>query len=305
MFGLNRGGNAEDSASKEKSFSGDFLDSLPDGIFETNLLLQLQYANKPAFKMFGFTAEELGKNFSVIKLFVPGEIPQLMSIVQKMISGGDFPPNRYRMKRKNGEVFVAEIHSSLIRKSGLVMGFRGIIRDLSEQQLLESELAESERTVQTSEARLQFLLSNAPVAIFAGGADGQISFAEGQYVDLMGLRSSQVIGAALFESDRERIPIFSDIPRALAGEQFSSRAEIAGVLFQVRFAPLRDAEEKISGFIGVAVDITEQHTVEEKLSKEHEFGEKLVSELAHLLSEWKNKKSIPVPELQKLMEKKG
>ena len=62
--------------------------------------------------------------------------------------------------------------------------------------------------------------------------------------------------------------VLRDCRRALAGEMFSSTAEIAGLVFDVWYSPLRTSEHEIRGIVVVASDVTERGRAEDVLQQQ-------------------------------------
>ena len=80
----------------------------------------------------------------------------------------------------------------------------------------------------------------------------------------MGLVPGQVVGISIFEIYREAPEFLVGIRRALAGETVKIIAGSAGLTYEQTLVPLRDDQGKISGLIGVAIDITERMRADEQ-----------------------------------------
>src|SRR5438093_8657667 len=90
---------------------------------------------------------------------------------------------------------------------------------------------------------------------------------EGKGLDALGVRPAQLVGRPVSELYADVPQAQADVSRALAGDTFSSMVEVYGVVFDIWYTPIREADGEVSGVIGVANDITERRRFER--SEEH------------------------------------
>lgn len=275
---------------EETTVPTDFLDLLPVGVFQTDITLNLVYANKTAYEVFGYSADEIGPRFNARQLFRQTELPKLAIKTAELLAGRKIQPVVYQMQRKNGDTFPGEVQAVPVFRQNTLIGFRGIVRDLSEWQELKTKTEENEFNQKIFEQRLDFLVSNAPLALFAGDTTGQITFVRGQYAELMGLNLSSQTGPVFLQNDPNPPQFQSNIQTALEGKDSTTTIEVAGILFSVRLSPLRNEDNQITGFIGVVIDVThERECVElDSLREAHTKLRKRISGLAE-----KNQPTMP------------
>lgn len=128
------------------------------------------------------------------------------------------------------------------------------------------ELKEAESALRQSQERLHTVIDNAPVIIWGVDARGTLTFLEGKPLQEIGIRPEQFVGTSVFEIPDGRVPqLASQFRRALQGETFTNVEKMRGRIFEMRYAPLFDAEGEVDGIIGIAVDITERKQAEEAL----------------------------------------
>ena len=119
-----------------------------------------------------------------------------------------------------------------------------------------------QRALQQSETRLRSVVDSASMVLWALDRDGVFTFSQGKMLEALGLRAGDVVGRSVFDVYAGVPEILADQRRALAGEEFTSVAEVAGIAFECRYSTVRDEAGAVDGVIGVAVDITERRRVE-------------------------------------------
>src|SRR5271167_3872677 len=87
-----------------------------------------------------------------------------------------------------------------------------------------------EEELQGIQRNLQAVIAHAPILLFALDKSGVYTILEGQGLDALGLKPSQIIGRSALNVHREHPQIPSNIVRALKGESFSSTVEVSGVI---------------------------------------------------------------------------
>jgi PAS domain S-box-containing protein len=132
------------------------------------------------------------------------------------------------------------------------------------------ELEAANAALKTSEARLNAVIENAPVILFALDKDEVVTFSAGAGLALTGLTPDSTIGFSvrdLFADDRAALDAFR---RAFAGETVRVDIRYSSFCFETHLAPLKDGEGDVVGVIGVALDVTARMAVEEALRRSEE-----------------------------------
>lgn len=135
------------SKTKEKESDArykELTDNLPQAVFEADAKGKITYANHEAFRMTGYSPEDLKNGFDVARLFVPEDWKRAMTNLKKVLIGEPFDDHDYTAIRKDGTTYPVQIFSSAVTRSGKVTGVRGIAFDLTERKENERALAESE-----------------------------------------------------------------------------------------------------------------------------------------------------------------
>lgn len=123
----------------------------------------------------------------------------------------------------------------------------------------------TEAALHESEARLRVIINTAPLVLFAVDKDGIILFEDGQALKALGTRPEDFVGRGVREVFRDHPQVLDDTRRALAGEQFSTLSRLGDLVFDCTYCPTRDREGNVSGYLGVATNITERRRLEQQL----------------------------------------
>jgi PAS domain S-box-containing protein len=121
----------------ENTMDGFFICEVPSGRFI--------FLNKRACEIYGYKmAERLG--LSIWDVTAPNDHAQIKKRIQARMKGDkQFSERRvYTAVRKDGSTFLAEISSSLVTYSRVV-AVQGIVRDVTEQERLQSQLQQSQK----------------------------------------------------------------------------------------------------------------------------------------------------------------
>jgi diguanylate cyclase (GGDEF)-like protein/PAS domain S-box-containing protein len=119
-----------------------------------------------------------------------------------------------------------------------------------------------------TERRLSFMLESVPVNLWSTDAHLNITFSQGAGLHLIGTSASEQVGMTLYEVLKTRDPGFTPLAahlRALQGELVRYETDWRGRSFETRVEPLRGADGKISGTVGIAIDVTDRKHLYEAL----------------------------------------
>lgn len=120
------------------------------------------------------------------------------------------------------------------------------------------------------EERLQLLLQSLPAIMWTMDTEQRLTSIYGTGVTATGLNAHQCLGRKL--SEIFQIPEDNLFPTASPRKNFSGESphfemKCAGRIFKAYLAPLYDAEKRLTGYIGIAHDITERKQIEDELTK--------------------------------------
>jgi PAS domain S-box-containing protein len=134
-----------------------------------------------------------------------------------------------------------------------------------------------------NQQRMRAIINYAPLLIWAVDRDGVFTFSEGKGLDMIGFKPGEVVGQSIFELFRDNTQIIQNTKQALNGELVSGPTAFGGVVYENRLEPIVDDEGRISGVIGVAIDVTNQQKALEALRRSEEKYRELVENINDVL----------------------
>lgn len=188
----------------------------------------------------------------------------------------------FEYRTKGWEFFPVEIAANLVEFEGSKY-VCGIIRDISARKKIEAELYEKE-------ARLHLLLDKMPCMLWTMDIELRFLSVSGAGMTKAGRSPEDIIGKTIFEYSSqftERSPLVKNYRRALAGEKvtYEQTSVKNKRKFLCHVEPIFDATEKISGLVGVGLDITDYT----KATSQIKIKNRRIKELAHAYVEAQEK----------------
>lgn len=115
---------------------------------------------------------------------------------------------------------------------------------------------ETREALRRSEQRCSTIASAVPIILFVEDRDMVITFIQGKGLELLGMKSEEIIGRRISEAFPNVAGLEEDSLRALSGEEFVTNVSIGGFIFESCYSPLRDRAGDTVGVIGVGIDVT-------------------------------------------------
>ncbi len=258
----------------------------PNGMGVVNLDGVWEMANKNLSKIIGLSREELMKS-DFASITHPDDVHNDAELLKELIKGEreSFSIGK-RYIHKNGKIVHCILNvSSLKDENGYTHSLIGQIVDIS-------DTVKSQKALQRSLKDLQSLLdATTQVSIIETDLKGSIKKFNKGAENLLGYKASEVIGSMHYEElhDEEEVKqrgldLSEEHNKELKGfDVFTFKAKSGtyesrewtylqkdGSRFPVQLAvtPIRDEENKIKGYLGVAIDISELKTMEKSLREE-------------------------------------
>lgn len=139
------------------------------------------------------------------------------------------------------------------------------LTDLVSQASVTIEGLRLHRELLKAEERLRTVTSNAPIVLCSVNREGILTLSEGKGLVNLGFTPGEVVGQSAFELYAKHPEITNGIRRALDGEENASTSSIGGFWWESQMTPLRDETGRVSGAIGVSVDVTQRRKDEDAL----------------------------------------
>jgi PAS domain S-box-containing protein len=128
-----------------------------------------------------------------------------------------------------------------------------LIRDVTRARRVRDEL-------RATEAHVRLIVEQMPAILWTTDAQNRITSTVGAGLATLDLKPADVINLSMQAERREGGECAAEPPhsRVLRGESFSQQVEWQGRVFQLRVEPLRNPERRITGTIGVVLDVTDR-----------------------------------------------
>lgn len=153
------------------------VETSSDMIFRLDLEGHLSYYNDICIKTSGYSRKEL-KESSLEKLIHPEDLSDAMTSFNQARKGASIKNIEFRIRKKNGDYYYLSINlTPIFTLEGVIKGFLGIGRDITEKKRMESALRKSE-------ARYRTLIENNIDTICYLDNENQIKYLSPQFYDM-------------------------------------------------------------------------------------------------------------------------
>src|SRR6185503_16837494 len=233
--------------------------SCGDAMFSKSLDCIITSWNPAAQRLYGYAAEEIiGRSVTVL---IPPDRRSEPEVFLRRLQGGERILNYDTIRiRKDGTPLEVSLTLDAIRDpEGRVTGAVVVARDMSERHRFEQTLQESER-------HLRHLLNEMPLALWATDPYLVVTYCAGR---LCGREPMTPKGSfvgqrveKLFPRENGAIALHL---AALEGHSGRHTLEIQGHVYNAHVVPLTDADGRITGTVGAAIEVTELKRAEEEL----------------------------------------
>ncbi|MBN1382067.1 MAG: PAS domain S-box protein [Deltaproteobacteria bacterium] len=192
------------------------VETIEEGYYEVDLAGNNTFFNETLCRILGRSPEEM-RGLSNRDYTTPETQKRIFAIFNEIYRGG--PPVKvidYEIIRKDGSIIMAEFSAALLKdRSGNPIGFRGIVRDRTEQKKAEIALEESEE-------KYRLLVENAHDGIYIL-QDGVVKFSNPRIEALTGYTSEELAKMPflnlVYPKDKEKVEAWQS--KVLAGNDLT------------------------------------------------------------------------------------
>jgi PAS domain S-box-containing protein len=240
-----------------------------DAIFTHDLKGNIFDVNDKAITLFGYTNEEF-LSLNISNLHPSNELEKSKFAFEKIIKNGSVK-FEINFKKKNGDIFTAEVSSSLYDVDDKKI-IQGIVRDITKRK-------KADLIIKETRDHLQKVLDNTSELIFSIDKDFKIQTWNKTGLKIIGYDKNKIIGKNINELNifENKINIIEYIKNIFQGE-IDNLAEItiktiSGMkhVFSISQSNIKDNTGKLNEILFVCRDITKEKDIHEKLKFGHSY----------------------------------
>ena len=259
------------------------MEEMREGYFETDLEGNYTFFNDVICSQLGYTRDELmGLNY---RAYIPEEDVKKVYKVYNEIYRTGKPRRLYpavNIAKDGTRIFIES--SILPRRSskGEVIGFRGIIRDVTERKRTDEALNRSEEKYRT-------ILHEMDEGYYEVDLAGNYTFCNDVICTRLGYAREELMGMTYKvytpEEDVDTVfSIYNQVYRTGQPRRWFPVTHVASdgtrIFVENSILPIRNSEGRITGFRGISRDVTERKRMEEErrqLEQKAQFANRLAS----------------------------
>lgn len=251
----------------------------PDGI--------ILWANQAELDLLGFERDEyIGRHIAEFH----ADPPVIEDILQRLQARETLHNREARLRSKSGEIRHVVINSNVRWDGDRFVHTRCFTRDISDRVLARKELERAYQAVEAfaeaaraREELFRLALRDSAVVVLHQDTDLRYKWIYNPFAEHAGISLVNKLDSELFPPDEAEQ--LSRIKRSVLASGKGVRQEVALTsenrtrIMDARFEPYRDAAGKITGLLGVAVDVTDRKRKEQELADSREQLRALLARL--------------------------
>jgi PAS domain S-box-containing protein len=289
LYLLTRSGlKKQDASEKNRAYLASLIDKTGDAFFSTDSSFQVVTWNKAAEKLYGYSPDEIiGKPISI--LFKSDLSSKHIALAIDKMHHQDLGKEEHEVIRKDGSSFFILTSINVIRdEKDRISGYVAIHKDITErrkaEQLLADFNAELKKQVDEKTREIRHVLTSSADAFYVIDKDFRVilinKIAEKHLEKVWGNRVRKGVNILDVCPPDRKEKIKSNFEKAFLGERLEYEVvnEKPGMpaCVNVKYTPVTDEEQKVTGVYVVSKDITEQKKAEQSVIESEEKYRTLV-----------------------------
>lgn len=121
----------------------EFVDLLPEVIFECDLTGKLTLVNDNSLRFFEYTREDFNRGLNLFDHIIPEDREAVMQGIRKMAAGGVTAGNEYTGMKRDGTRFPLQVFTTQVMQDNRCTGIRGILVDITERKKNEHAMKQA------------------------------------------------------------------------------------------------------------------------------------------------------------------
>lgn len=249
-------------------------------------------ANKAAVNKYQYSSEEFEK--MKITDLLPPKKKHILSRILTEDTGQNKAGNFYTLNRSSERIYVECTSTPIGYKdfdARLV-----VMNDITENQKAKEKLYDSS-------SKLETIIENLPMILLELNDEGKFVLEKGKALVGLEIKPDELVGKSALEvageidvtlHNGEVISISEVIHKVMNGEVIAGHTSMTGRYFDNYFVPVRKAGEKVTGVLGVCLDITERVNFEKSFHNTEERFRLIADNTSDLIAMVSDKKYIYV-----------
>ncbi|MFH1136778.1 MAG: PAS domain S-box protein [Pseudomonadota bacterium] len=273
-------------ASEEK-YRG-ILDGIEEGYFECDLSGRLTFVSDSCCRILGHPREEL-LDMAADEILIPETAGKVIDGLKRVFrSGRPAAITGFEILAAGGLIKALEMSASLTRDpAGRPLGFRGVLRDITERKAAEDAL-------RASEERYRNILENIGDGYYEVDLVGDLNFFNRAFRDLTGYDADEL---SMMNQGDLMPPNEADLMQETLKEALLTEQPVSEYVWtmisrdgtprsiETSITLIRNSDGFAVGYRGIGRDITERRKSEEELARHRFHLEQLVEERTSKLTE--------------------
>ncbi len=273
QLGISEVGGMENFLRRNEDRFRELVDSLPQIVWETDDKGNITFANRYAFKAFGYTQEDYDKGLNVFQMLIPEDLDRAVKNFQRVLVGEKLGSIEYTARRKDGSTFPVAILANRLTRENKCVGLIGVVIDITERKRMEEALKKAER-------EKALILDSIAEDVIYQDKDHRIVWTNRTAGTSASLTAEQLVGRYCYEvwQKRSKPCVGCPVTKSLETGQPQEGEMVApdGRIWLIRGYPVRDEKGNIIGVVEVTLEVTKRKRAEEALRESEEKYRSLV-----------------------------